>query len=479
MGRLILIRFAVALLIVPLLPLMLAISGVSHSARADIAVVAEIEGAIGPSAVRYVANAVELARERQANALVLRINTPGGLETSMREIIEHILSSPVPVIGYVAPPGARAASAGTYILYATSLAAMAPGTNLGAATPIQIGGGSTLPKPPSGDDRAENPSPDEKASGDKKGETGTPAPKPENPAELKAINDAAAFIRSLAELHGRNAQWAEKAVREAASLSAKEALDQRVIDLIATDIGELLAAADGRIVIVAGKERQLSTKSLSLELLEPDTLTKLLGIISNPNVALILMLIGVYGLIFEFANPGTIGPGIIGAICLLLGLYALNQLPLDYTGLALLLLGLAFMVAEAFTPTFGVLGIGGLVAFVIGATMLVDTDVPAFQPSWTVIGFTAVLSGAMLTVLLGYIWRSLRRPVVTGTSGLSGTLAEVIDWSGGEGHVWARGERWNAVGTGPFRAGDNVRIKSVDGLTLVVRGADNNDTLKE
>jgi membrane-bound serine protease (ClpP class) len=461
-------------LIALLISAVFAFCSVARPAQASIAVVAEIEGPIGPSAVRYVANAVDLARERQANALILQINTPGGLETSMREIIAHILSSPVAVIGYVAPPGARAASAGTYIMYATSLAAMAPGTNLGAATPIQIGGTPTLPKFPSGDDKKDGQSSDKKAS-EGNAEDAKPAPMPEKPGELKAINDAVAFIRSLAELHGRNADWAEKAVREAASLSAKAALEQGVIDLIATDIGELLTAADGRIVIVAGKEQQLSTKSLSLERLEPDTLTKLLGIISNPNVALLLMLIGVYGLIFEFANPGTIGPGIIGAICLLLGLYALNQLPLDYTGFALLLLGLAFMVAEAFTPTFGVLGVGGLIAFVIGATMLVDTDVPAFQPSWTVIGFTAALSGATLTLLLGYVWRSFRRPVVTGVSGLRGSHAEIIDWSGGEGHVWAQGERWNAVGTGPFRAGDNVRIESVEGLTLVVRGAENDE----
>lgn len=467
---------AITFLIVLMLPIMLVISSVNNSARAEIAVVAEIQGPIGPAAVRYVGNAVEFANERQAGALVLRIDTPGGLETSMREIVEHILSSPVPVIGYVAPPGARAASAGTYILYATSLAAMAPGTNLGAATPVQIGGGApALPRFPPEDDGTDKQPSDENASQSKKEER----PKTEKPEEMKAINDAAAFIRSLAELHGRNADWADKAVREAASLSAKEALNLKVIDLIAPDIGELLTSADGRIVIVAGKEQQLQTSGLSFETLEPDALTKLLSIISNPNVALLLMLIGVYGLIFEFANPGTIGPGIIGAICLVLGLYALNQLPLDYTGFALLLLGLAFMVAEAFTPAFGVLGIGGLIAFIIGATMLVDTDAPAFQPSWTVIGFAALLSAATLTLLLGYAWRSFRRPVVTGRSGLTGSRAEVIDWSGEEGHVWVQGERWNAVGAGPFHAGDNVRIEGVEGLTLVVCSAENNETRKK
>ena len=453
---------------------LLALSGVYQTAHADIAVVADIEGAIGPSTTRYVRKTIEFARERRASAIILRINTPGGLETSMRDIIEHILSSPVPVIGYVSPPGARAASAGTYILYATSLAAMSPGTNLGAATPIRIGGdGPPLPKFPPGDEGTGNPSSDKNTPENKEENAAQPKQKPEKPGELKAINDAAAFIRSLAELHGRNADWAEKAVREAASLSAKEALEQGVIDLIAGDTSELLNAADGRVVIVAGKEQQLQTRSLSLEQLEPSTLTKFLGIISNPNVALLLMLIGVYGLIFEFANPGSIGPGIIGAICLILGLYALNQLPLDYTGFALLLLGLAFMVAEAFTPTFGVLGIGGIAAFVIGATMLIDTDVPAFQPSWTVIGFAAALSGAMLTLVLGFVWRSYRRPVTTGRASLKGSHAKVIDWSGDSGHVWVNGERWNAVGAGPFNSGDTILVEDVDGLTLTVRRTGN------
>lgn len=452
-----------------LMPVMLAFCASVHPARADIAVLADIKGPIGPAATRYVKNSVEFAKERQASVLILRIDTPGGLATSMRDIIEHILASPVPVIGYVAPPGARAASAGTYIMYATSLAAMAPGTNLGAATPIQLGGGGpTLPKFPSGDEKQDQQSPDNNTSEDKNEDAAASTPKPEKPGELKAINDAAAFIRSLAELHGRNAEWAVKAVREADSISAKEAFELTVIELIATDIGELLSNADGRTVIVAGREQKLQTSGLTIEQFEAGTLTKLLGIISNPNVALILMLIGVYGLIFEFANPGTIGPGIIGAICLLLGLYALNQLPLDYAGFALLLLGIAFMVAEAVTPTFGILGIGGLIAFIIGATMLIETDVPEYQLSWTVIGVTAALSAATLTLLLGYVWRSFRRPVVTGITGLKGSHAQIIDWSNGEGHVWAQGERWSAVGKGPFSAGEDVRIERVDGLTLFV-----------
>lgn len=428
--------------------------------RAPLALVAAIEGPIGPATARHVEKAIEAAAQRQAEVLILRINTPGGLATSMRAVIAEILAAPVPVVGYVAPSGAHAASAGTYILYATPIAAMAPGTNLGAATPVQIGGG--LPGRPSEDEEG------------KEGEQ----PESERPAErgdameAKMVNDAVAFIRSLAELHGRNADWAEKAVREAASLSARQALAEGVVNLVADSDASLLAQLDGREVTLQGGPRRLSTASVTIETFEPDLLTRLLSLLSNPNVAFLLLLVGIYGLVFEFANPGSIGPGVAGVICLVLGLYALHQLPLDYAGLALLLLGLAFMVAEAVTPAFGVLGIGGLIAFVVGAAMLVDTEAPAFQLSWWSIGGAALLSGGLLVLLLGYLWRSYRRRGVSDPSGLLGAEGLVLDWSApdtsGEGYVWIHGERWAARGTPALQPGQAVRVRALEGLTLIV-----------
>ncbi len=418
--------------------------------------VADVTGAIGPAAVRFVEQSIEAAQERRAELLVLRMNTPGGLVTSMRDMIEDIIASPVPVAAYVAPPGARAASAGTYILYATHIAAMSPGTNLGAATPIQVGGLPSLPSRDDGD-----------GDGDNDGD-GTQESAPQDAAKAKAVNDAIAFIRSLAELRGRNAEWAERAVREAATLSAEGALRNNVIEFIASDLEDLVEQADGRTVTVGNAERTLSTGGARIERLEPGVINEILALITNPNVALILMMIGIYGLIFEFANPGTIGPGVIGVICLILGLYALNQLPLDYAGLALVILGVIFMTIEAFTPAFGVFGIGGLAAFVIGASMLIDTDVPAYQLSWTVIAAMAIASGLILILLLGYMWRTFRSPVQTGVDHLRGQEAEVLDWSGREGHVWLDGERWNAKGDRAFATGERVRVKRLDGITLLV-----------
>ncbi len=439
-------------------------AGKAGGGAGKVAMLAAVEGPIGPAARHHVAVAIETAAKRGAEVLVLRLNTPGGLATSMREIIADILASPVPVVGYVAPSGAHAASAGTYIIYATHIAAMAPGTNLGAATPVQIGGLPGLPKP--GNSQRDRPrEPDSGGAND----TPKAAPTIEgDPMPAKAINDAAAFIRSLAEIHGRNADWAEKAVREAASLSAQEALRFNVVDLIADDVTGLLAAINGRTVKVGGRQRRLATKGLPVESVEPGLMTQLLAVISNPNVALILMMVGVYGLFFEFSNPGSIGPGVAGVICLLLGLYALNQLPLNYAGLALIGVGIAFMVAEAFTPTFGVLGFGGLVSFVIGAAMLIDTDVAAYQLSWWVIGTMAVISAAILVVLVGYLWRAQRRPTVDSVSQLVGMKAEVLDWAGAEGYVWAEGERWHARGSPGVSAGDWVRVRALDGLTLVL-----------
>jgi len=433
----------------------------------------EIDGAIGPATTRLIENGLERAAERGATLAVLRIDTPGGLVTSTRDIIRAITGSPVPVVGYVAPTGARAASAGTYIMYATHLAAMAPGTNIGAATPVQMGGTPNLPTSPGQPENEDGGSPDDGEqdgsgeSGDD-GEQAEDQSQPSDPGKAKAVNDAVAWIRSLAELRGRNAEWAEQAVREAASISASAAREKGVVEIVADSVSDLMEQANGRTVEIDGFERTLDSEDIQLETFEPSTLTKVLGILANPNVAFIFMLIGVYGLIFEFANPGTIGPGIIGVICLVIGLYSLNQLPLDYAGLTLVLLGLAFMVAEALSPSFGILGLGGLAAFIIGSLFLIDTDVPEYQLSTGVIAGTSLASGLLLVIVLGYAWRSQTRKVTAGPNPYIGEAATVLEWSGGEGYVRAQGDRWHARGVLDLSPGDTVEIKQIDGLTLVV-----------
>ncbi|WP_218961149.1 NfeD family protein [Ruegeria sediminis] len=420
-----------------------------------------LEGPIGPATVHHVERVLRYSKDQPTEAVVLKLNTPGGLADAMREIISEILVSPVPVITYVAPPGAHAASAGTYILYASHVAAMAPGTNLGAATPVAIGG---LPEGFPG-----QPPKDPEKDGEEAAEE-TPADPlaPKDAMTAKATNDAVALIRSLAEIHGRNADWAESAVRQAKSLSAVQALELDVIDLIAADLDALMRDVDGRSVVMGETTERLATKGLPVELVEMDVVTRILSVLSNPNVALVLMMMGIYGLIFEFWNPGAVVPGVVGAICLTLGLYALNQLPLNYAGLALLGLGVAFMVAEAFSPSFGVLGVGGIVAFSIGAAMLVDTDVPAYRISWWLIATMALLSASVLAVLLGYTIRTYRRQPVSGSARMLGAEARVLDWSGGAGFVWVEGERWQAQGPPGLQPGGNVRVRGIDGLTLIV-----------
>lgn len=446
---------------------------VLHGARAQqdsglktrrTALLADITGVIGPATALYVQKTIDKAREEKAEVLILRLDTPGGLLTSTREIIESILASPVPVVGYVAPSGAHAASAGTYILYATFIAVMAPGTNIGAATPVQIGG---LPGLPSPDEPLPGKPPKDKDK-NKDGEASKSPLTPGTTLETKATNDAVSLIRGLAELRGRNADWAEKAVREAATLNSRQALESHVIELIAADIDDLLRAVNGRKVTVGGQERILATAGIEIERAEPGFMVKALGAISNPNVALVLMLVGIYGLIFELMNPGVVFPGVIGAISLVLGLYALSELPLDHAGLALLVLGIAFMTAEAFMPTFGVLGFGGIAAFVIGAAMLVHTDIPEFRVSYDVIGVLAVVSAAFLTFLLGYVWRGQTRKAVSGAEQLIGSEASVLDWQDREGYVWMQGERWHARGDKKFMPGEKVKVRALNGLTLTV-----------
>ncbi|MBB2701224.1 UNVERIFIED_ORG: membrane-bound serine protease (ClpP class) [Rhizobium esperanzae] len=386
--------------------------------------------------------------------IILQMDTPGGLDTSMREIIRAILASPVPVAGFVAPSGARAASAGTYILYASHIAVMAPGTNLGAATPIALG-----VKPFGGDEEPEN----------KPGEAGgKQAQAPGDAHEAKAVNDAVAYIRGLAELRSRNADWAERAVREAASLSSTAAMREHAIDFIAVDFNDLLAKAQGHMVRVGQTDVRLDTAGLAVQEFEPDWRTRLLSVITDPNIAIILMMVGIYGLIFEFLAPGTMLPGTIGGICLLLGLYALALLPVSFAGLGLIFLGVGLTAAEAHSPSFGAFGIGGGIAVILGATILFDTDIPGLEVSRPLLGAIAFATLAFSLVVARLAFTSRLRQVATGAEEMIGISGRVESWTGLTGYVIAHGERWKAVSAEPLVAGDLVSVTGRNGLALEV-----------
>ncbi len=447
-----------------------------------------VEGAIGPATSDFITRGITLAAEQGAGLVVIEMDTPGGLDTSMRAIIKSILASPVPVATYVSPEGARAASAGTFILYASHIAAMAPATNLGAATPVAIGapGG----QPPRGDGKREERDKESAAETERSDKEGTDA-KPEakrgsgastgSALMDKATNDAAAYIRGLAQLRERDPDFAERAVREAASLSAAEALEAGVIELIAVNLDELLAKLDGREVkLDSGNVVKLATAGATIERVTPDWRNQVLAVLSNPQIALIMMMIGIYGLFFEFTSPGFGVPGVAGLICILIAMYAFQLLPVNWAGVALIALGAILMLAEAFLPSFGVLGIGGIVAFVVGGLFLMDSDVPGFGiPLPFLIGLAVVSAGTLFAVG-GFAVRARSRRVVSGREEMVGAIGTIatVDAIGTYAHI--HGESWRVTADGPLAPGERVRVTGIDGLTLKVEriAPDNNTTTR-
>lgn len=449
------------------------------------ALVMTLANIIGPATSDYFQRGLELAEESGAEVAVLRLDTPGGLDSSMRAMISAMLASPVPVVVYVAPEGARAASAGTYLIYASHVAAMAPATHLGSATPVQLGGGGL----PGLDDEPESPKDDpaqdeasEKQPDNDESKPATEAEQGENgeqeaseqpekrrgdtAMERKVLEDAVSYIRSLAERHGRNAKWAEDAVREAHNLTAREALEQNVIEVVARDLDDLLTQIDGREVVMADGKRTLSTGDLAIQHFDPDWRTRLLAVITNPNVAYFLMIIGFYGLIFELSNPGSLVPGTIGIISLLLALFAFQVLPVNYAGLALIVVGMGLIVGEAMMPSFGILGIGGIIAFVIGSVMLMDAD--TLNISIPLIGGVALAAAGLMLWVMTRFWGLRRSRVRTGQEELLGSEALVLEDFQGKGHVRLHGERWNARSEHALCRDQIVKVVGVDGLTVVV-----------
>ncbi|ARV74248.1 NfeD family protein [Vibrio campbellii] len=444
-----------------LLPLLLFAS----QALASTVWVLPVKGAIGPALSDYLSREIEEAQQNGVELVILKMDTPGGLDSSMRDIIHAITTSTVPIATWVGPSGSRAASAGTYILLASHVAAMAEATNLGAATPVALGGAPQQPSSDEGKDSTDSqPESTEKASDEVPAKTAM---------EKKVINDARAYIKGLARLHDRNAEWAEKAVSMAASLDATEALELNVIDFIANSPEDLVSTINGIEVKLNGKPFKLALDNPTWVERVPDWRAQMLAVITNPNVAYILMLIGIYGLLLEFYNPGIGLPGVLGGICLLLAMYALQMMPVNYVGLGLLLLGIALMIAEAFNPSFGILGLGGVVAFVLGSIFLMDSDIPGFQIALPLIFGIAIFSVGLIVITVGLLLKIRSKQATTGLENFPGKLAVVSDdFVDGTGRVQLDGALWQAKAEQKLKQGDHVTVVKIKGLTLTVKPSD-------
>ena len=415
---------------------------VSPAHSKDLVIVVKISGSINPAVAEYISHEISQANADQEALIVLHMDTPGGLDTSMRQIIKKIQGSQVPVASFVAPSGSRAASAGTFITIASHIAAMAPGTNIGAAHPVNMMGGG------GGGEQAKT-------------------------MEHKVVNDAAAYIRSLAQLRNRNEHWAELAVVKSVSISAEEAMRLNVIDLVAADVKALVLAVDGREVQVASGSVTLRTGNLEIVYHEMNPRQKFLDIISSPNVAYILMMIGMVGLYFELSNPGLVLPGVIGAISLILALYAMQTLPINYAGLLLILFGVILFIAEISIMSYGLLSVSGVISLFLGSTMLIDSDDPALQISrailYPTLGLTVVLSVGI--VVLATRTRNLKK--LGGMDGMIGETGLVKDALNPVGRVHVHGELWEAEAEGPVAEGETVRVDSVAGLKIKVSPVEN------
>ncbi|MFZ9035334.1 MAG: NfeD family protein [Francisellaceae bacterium] len=428
-----------------------------HTINDNKAVILTISGGIGPATEEYIQSGFEYATNQAAKVVIIEIDTPGGLADAMRGMIQTMLNSAIPTVVYVYPPGGHAASAGTFLLYAADIAAMAPGTNVGAASPVNIGG--TPPSTPT-------PNPEDIPIDEK----GQQKPKDDKSTiEKKVFNDSAAYIRALAEMNGRNAKWAEMAVTEAATLTAEEALKENVINVVAMDIPDLLRQINGMDVDVNGKKVTLDTNAMQVEYFEPGWRLEFLQIITDPSIAYLLLVIGVWLLFFEFAHPGLFLPGILGIISILIAIYGLHMLPISYVGLMLMFLGVVLLIAEAFITSFGFLGIGGVVAFTIGSIMLVDTGVPGYEIAMPLILAVSIVTGIFFLLIVHLAIRSYRHRVISGQEGMIGQSGRILVDEDGSKWLFVNGERWRVSHPENYHKHQSVEITDAKGFVLDVK----------